>query len=174
MKPTTQILLGLAVVLLTVFLPHGRAAQQQTAFATDSAEQRAAIAAAMKEHSYSISLQNGALAGPGMDFIARNAASAQFVLFGEEHNMKEFPGVMTALFTFLHQQDNFNYFAFESVALIFSIFAVMKIRFAAHLSTEEPSLTDSSKCRRSKSISKQPSRNPRGQILYIGAKCPDP
>lgn len=114
MTPKFRILLAMAGLMLTALFSFGRVAQQQHAFATDSAEQRAAIAAAMKEHSYSISLQNGVLVGPGMDFIARNAASAQFVLFGEEHNNKEFPPVMTALFTFLHQHDNFKYFAFES------------------------------------------------------------
>jgi len=114
LKPTFRFLFTVAVLLLAVSFSFGRAAQQQPAFATDSAEQRAAISDAMKAHSYSISLQNGSLAGPGMDLIARNAASAQFVLFGEEHNVKEFPPVMSALFAFLHQHDNFNYFAFES------------------------------------------------------------
>lgn len=114
MKSTMRILVVSAVSLSTVSLGRGSAAQQQPELATDSDEQRAAIAAAMKEHSYTISLRNGVLGGPGMDFIARSVANAQFVLFGEEHNNKEFPEVMTALFTFLHQRHNFNYFAFES------------------------------------------------------------
>lgn len=114
MKPTFRFLVALMVLLFTAPLPHGRAAQQQSVLATDSAQQHAAIADAMKAHSYAISLQNHALAGPGIDFITRNAVGAQFVLFGEEHNDKEFPEVMAALFAFLHQHDNFNYFAFES------------------------------------------------------------
>jgi hypothetical protein len=114
LKPTSRFLLALTVLLPTVSFSFGRVAQQQPKFATDSDEQRAAIADAMKEHSYSISLQNGALTGAGMDFIARNAAAEQFVLFGEEHNVKEFPGIMVAMFAYLHQHDNFNYLAFES------------------------------------------------------------
>src|SRR5262249_3374661 len=40
---------------------------------------------------------------PGMQLIARSSATAQFVLFGEEHGVKEFPELLTALFAFLHQ-----------------------------------------------------------------------
>lgn len=101
-------------LLLFVLFTLGLAAQHPTKYATDSVEQQQAIAGAMKQHSYSISFQDGVLQGPGMDFLAQNTANAQFVLFGEEHNVKEWPEFLDALFSFLHQHANFNYFALES------------------------------------------------------------
>ena len=90
------------------------AAEQRTKLATDSEEQYKALAEAMKQNSYPISLRDGTLLGPGMQFLARSSATAQFVLFGEEHGVKEFPELLTALFAFLHQNHQFNYLALES------------------------------------------------------------
>ena len=90
------------------------AADQGTKLATDSDEQFKALAEAMKQNSYPISLRDGTLLGPGMRVLARSSATAQFVLFGEEHGVKEFPQLLTALFAFLHQNHQFNYLALES------------------------------------------------------------
>jgi erythromycin esterase-like protein len=73
-----------------------------------SEDQYKALSQALKQNSYSISLQDGSLVGPGMQFLARSTANAQFVLFGEEHNVREFPEFLTALFAFLHQNRQFN------------------------------------------------------------------
>lgn len=89
-------------------------AQQRPKFETDSLEQQKAVAEAMKQNSYSLSLQNGVLRGPGLEFLAQRSAKAQFVLFGEEHNAKEFPEFLSALFAFLHEKYDFNYLALES------------------------------------------------------------
>lgn len=114
MKLTIR-LLGPAVgVFLVIALAVGLSAQQKPQFATDSAEQYKALAETMKHSSYSISLQGGVLQGAGMLFLARSSANSQFLLFGEEHNVKEFPELLTALFAFLHANYNFNYLALES------------------------------------------------------------
>jgi hypothetical protein len=89
-------------------------AQQRPKFETNSQEQQEAVADAMKQHSYPLSLQDGILRGPGLDFLAQKSAQAQFVLFGEEHNAKEFPEFLSALFAFLHERYSFNYLALES------------------------------------------------------------
>lgn len=102
------------VAALLCVVPLGAAAQQKPRFATDSEEQYNAMAEMMKQNSYSISLRDGKLLGPGMQLIERMTTRSQFVLLGEEHGVKEFPELLTALFAFLHQNLNFNYIALES------------------------------------------------------------
>jgi len=103
-----------APLFFAAWLLLGSHAQEKLQFATDSAEQQKAVAETMRQNSSTLSLQDGSLRGPGMDFLVRSSANAQFVLFGEEHNVKEFPPFLTALFAYLHQQRGFNYFAVES------------------------------------------------------------
>src|SRR5262249_1542210 len=88
--------------------------QPKTTLATDSDEQFQALAQAFKQNSYLVSLVEGKLRGPGSDFIAEKTRRAQFVLFGEEHNVKEFPQFLDALVGFLHERSGFNYLALES------------------------------------------------------------
>jgi len=114
MKLTLRLLTIAVAVFLVIALAVGLSAQQNPQFATDSEKQYQALAEAMKHGSYSISLRDGVLNGPGMQFLARSTANSQFVLFGEEHNVKEFPEFLTALFAFLHANHNFNYLALES------------------------------------------------------------
>jgi len=97
-----------------VVLAPALVAQGKPKFASGSPEQQQALAQAMHENSYTLSLQDGKLSGPGMDFLAQRTEKAQFVLFGEEHFVKEFPEFLTALFTYLHAQHGFNYLALES------------------------------------------------------------
>ena len=114
MRPTLRLLAPAAAVFLVIATAVGLSAQQKPNFATDSEEQYRALAEAMKHVGYAISLQDGVLLGPGMQFLVRSSENSQFVLFGEEHNVKEFPEFLTALFAFLHQNHNFNYLALES------------------------------------------------------------
>jgi hypothetical protein len=114
MKCILRLSITIVAASLCITLPICFSAQQNPKFATDSEDQYKALAEALKQNSYSISLHGGALVGPGMQFIARSTANAQFVLFGEEHNVKELPEFLTALFTFLHQNQQFNYLALES------------------------------------------------------------
>lgn len=114
MKNRVALWIAPTSLLVLVLFPGGWATQQATKYATDSPEQQQAIADVMKQHTYSISLQDGVLKGPGMDFLTENSANAQFVLFGEEHNVKEWPEFLEAFFSFLHQHDHFNYLALES------------------------------------------------------------
>jgi len=113
MKCVLRLSFGMVVASLCITLSLGFSAKNPK-FATDSEDQYKALAEALKQNSYSISLQGGTLVGPGMQFIARTTVNAQFVLFGEEHNVKEFPEFLTVLFAFLHQNQQFNYLALES------------------------------------------------------------
>jgi hypothetical protein len=102
------------IALLFLFSPVCSTAQRQPRFQTDSHAQQEAVAQALKQNSYSLSLQEGVLRGPGLDFLAKRSANAQFVLFGEEHYVREFPQFLSALFAFLHEKYGFNYLALES------------------------------------------------------------
>lgn len=81
---------------------------------TDSEEQYARLAGAFQKHGYSIAMTESALTGPGADFLKQKAASAQFVLLGEEHNVKEIPNFTAKLFAMLHQCCGFNHLALEN------------------------------------------------------------
>jgi hypothetical protein len=99
------------LILVLTLLATG---QEKPRFATDSEEQQKALALAMRQNCYTLSLANGKLEGPGMEFLAQNVRNAQFVVFGEEHSVKEFPQFLAALFSVLHKQDDYNYLALES------------------------------------------------------------
>src|SRR5687768_10202843 len=58
-----------------------------------------------------LQLKNGALEGPGADFILAEAAEAQFVALGEEHNTTEIPELTTALFRTLQDRYGFRFLA---------------------------------------------------------------
>jgi hypothetical protein len=73
-----------------------------------------AFADALKKNSYPLQMEGATLRGPGADFLLQEAATSQFVLFGEEHGVREFPEFLSALFAVLHQRDGFNYLAIES------------------------------------------------------------
>lgn len=103
---------GAPALLLAVFL--SGAPRQNPKLETDSREQWRALADALRHGSYPLVLHAGKLTGPGMEFLARKSDQAQFVLFGEEHYVKEFPEFLSALFVFLHEKRNFNYLALES------------------------------------------------------------
>lgn len=120
-------LCGAGAILLLLFTL-GRAAQQPAKYATDSPEQQQAIAEAMKQHTYSISLRDRVLSGTGMDFLVQNTTNAQFVLFGEEHNVKELPEFLEAYFRYLHQEGNFNYLAIESDPLSAHLASIQPLR----------------------------------------------
>lgn len=109
-----QLLRRFLVLLLATVLVRPLIAQSKPAYVTDSEEQYKAVADAFRQNSFSIALADGKLHGSGMEFIARKTQNAQFVLFGEEHYVKEFPQFLSALFSFLHEKDGFNYLAVES------------------------------------------------------------
>ena len=69
------------------------------------------LPALLRTHTHAIRLQDGALAGPGADWLARESADAQFVLIGEEHNIAQIPPFTTALFELLQARHGFEYFA---------------------------------------------------------------
>ena len=118
--------IGLLVMSLELFTPgivHAQPiqvaasatqAQPSPTPATDSEEQYERLAAAFQKHSYSIAMTEAGLSGPGADFLKQKAASAQFVLLGEEHNVKEVPDFTARLFAMLHQCCEFNHLALEN------------------------------------------------------------
>jgi hypothetical protein len=75
----------------------------------------------LKENSYEISMAESGLHGVGADFISRESRNAQFVVIGEGHNVLEIPQFTTALFSLLHEQHEFNYFATEQDPLMMQL-----------------------------------------------------
>jgi len=67
----------------------------------------------LTKHSRFLQFQDGALRGPGLGFLLAEAASAQFVALGEEHNTLEIPQFTTALFRILQSKYGFQYLALE-------------------------------------------------------------
>lgn len=66
-------------------------------------------AALVVANSYPLTLaDDGALAGPGADFLLRATANAQFVLFGESHHDDASPRFATALYRSLHDRYGFD------------------------------------------------------------------
>jgi hypothetical protein len=62
---------------------------------------------------YALTLDRNSISGPGVDFLLRSAAAAQFVAIAEEHNVAELAQFTSALFRLLHEREGFNYFADE-------------------------------------------------------------
>src|SRR5687767_4988056 len=64
-------------------------------------------------NSRSLRLKNGAMQGSGADFIVGEAARAQFIALGEEHNTTEIPEFTSALFGTLQERYGFRFLAAE-------------------------------------------------------------
>jgi hypothetical protein len=60
-----------------------------------------------------LSIDGGHLRGPGGDWILTEAARAQFLAIGEEHNVAEIPAIVTALLTDLEPRAGYRYVAVE-------------------------------------------------------------
>ncbi len=82
----------------------------------------------LKDNSYDISLTESGLRGAGAEFITRESNNAQFVVIGEGHNILEIPLFTTALFSLLHQQHEFNYFATEQDPLMMQMVSSEPVR----------------------------------------------
>jgi hypothetical protein len=78
---------------------------------------RSDLPALLRDNTYALCVEDDALAGPGADWLAREAADAQFVLLGEEHNLAQIPPFTTALFALLQARHGFEYFATEQPGL---------------------------------------------------------
>jgi hypothetical protein len=61
----------------------------------------------------SMSLDHGRLTGSGADWLFAEAARAQFLAIGEEHNVTEIPALITALITDLAPRAGYRYVALE-------------------------------------------------------------
>ena len=60
-----------------------------------------------------LQMKNGMLQGPGAEFLLAEAAQAQFVALGEEHNTTEIPELTTVLFRALEDRYRFRFLAIE-------------------------------------------------------------
>lgn len=65
------------------------------------------------EQARPIRLENGALDGPGAEFLRTATRDAQFVALGEDHDLHDIPPLTTALFRMLQAEHGFEYFATE-------------------------------------------------------------
>jgi hypothetical protein len=82
----------------------------------------------LRENTYSIVLENGALTGPGAELIMEAAAGTQFVALGEEHYNFHIPGITTALFQALHDQEGYRYFMTEQDPVMMASFSAPPVR----------------------------------------------
>ncbi|MGH9863461.1 MAG: hypothetical protein ACRD35_08565 [Candidatus Acidiferrales bacterium] len=81
-----------------------------------TADARAALIQMIKANSYELRLREGRLEGPGGDRLVAAGENAQFVVFAEEHYVREIPQIVTALFRRL-QPYGFQYLATESATV---------------------------------------------------------
>jgi len=77
------------------------------------ADEQAELNKLLSENTYSITLEDGSLTGPGAVLLLDAVAGTQFVALGEEHNNFHIPGITTALFEVLHEQHGYRYFMTE-------------------------------------------------------------
>ena len=82
----------------------------------------------LSTHSFVFELRDGVLRGPGADTILAEAAAAQFVALGEEHNRLEIPLFVTALFRALHERSGYQYFAEEQDPVTMRRISVAPVR----------------------------------------------
>lgn len=94
------------VLILTLVLAAG------PALADDSLEQL------FRENSRVLTLADGKLSGPGIEFLLEQVADARFVCLAEPHNSHEIPLFVTALFERLQAERSFHYLAIEQGPLI--------------------------------------------------------
>jgi hypothetical protein len=80
---------------------------------TGPASPAAKIEDLLKTNSYEVSVSNGSLSGPGLDFLMKATGRTQFFAIAEPHNSKEVPEITSLLFKSLHGQHGFNYLALE-------------------------------------------------------------
>jgi hypothetical protein len=75
------------------FAPYQRAEAQSD----PSAEMEQIVSSYLKEHALELRLSEGRLAGPAADWLRSEAAKAQFLFVGEEHDVREIPLIAGAL-----------------------------------------------------------------------------
>lgn len=81
-----------------------------------SADARAGLIQMIRANSYELRLRDGGLEGPGADHLVTAGQKAQFVVFAEEHYVREIPQIVTAFFRKL-QPYGFQYLATESATV---------------------------------------------------------
>ena len=82
----------------------------------------------LSENTYPIALENGALTGPGAELLMDAVDGTQFVALGEEHNNFHIPGITTALFEALHEQQGYRYFMTEQDPAMMDVFSKAPVR----------------------------------------------
>ena len=75
--------------------------------------QQLALDSLFRAHRLPLAYADSSMSGPGWEFIAGEAARAQFVVVGESHNVREIPLFTAQLFRLLHERSGFNYLALE-------------------------------------------------------------
>ncbi|MEM6379039.1 MAG: hypothetical protein AAF705_12560, partial [Bacteroidota bacterium] len=62
---------------------------------------------------YPLTLEDGELSGPGLDWIKENGKSCDFLTFGEGHGILQVPQIIGNIYQQLYQ-DGFHYLAVEN------------------------------------------------------------
>ena len=66
-----------------------------------------------RAHRHVVEYADDAVSGPGFRLLLESASTAQFVMVGESHNVREIPLFTASLFEALHERYGFNYLALE-------------------------------------------------------------
>ena len=82
----------------------------------------------LRENTHSIALDDGVLTGPGAKLIMEAAKGTQFVALGEEHYNFHIPGITTALFKSLQDQEGYRFFMTEQDPAMMETFSAAPVR----------------------------------------------
>jgi hypothetical protein len=91
-----------------------QASQDEGQQATKMAASDRLVMDLLSRYQYRLEERDGRLAGPGHDFLRREAERAQFVAFAEEHYCKQIPRVVSMTLAALRDAHGFGYLAIES------------------------------------------------------------
>lgn len=98
-----------AVAALVMAPPSPSAPAAAPAVAEVSPQPSAKFAPMLATNTFPIALEGGRLVGPGAERLLAEAAQAQFLALGEEHNSRDIPAITAALFDALHARAGYNY-----------------------------------------------------------------
>lgn len=87
-------------------------------FATRGEAQGLPLDSLLAAHAHPVRMHSGTLSGEGLELILEAAATSQFVLVAEEHNVGALADFSAALFETLHTRFGFNYAALEQGGVI--------------------------------------------------------
>jgi len=93
-----------------------------------TARDTAYLDSVFRAHRYSLALENGRLTGAGARFLLDASRDAQFFVIGESHYVAQIPRFAEALFSSLHSDRGYNYYAVEFGPVITGMLSAAGVR----------------------------------------------